>query len=208
MANEYANHEIRLSDADRERVVDRLRRATDEGRITLTEFEERAGQVYAAKYPSEMSSVTADLPALPTTPQDAVRPARSTEDLHASPAPKQARWSVQIMGGNERRGNWDVGNETKSLTIMGGQVLDLTEVEAQHVTITCFTLMGTTDIVVPDGAKVDMDGFILFGGVSNSTKVTGDSEMTVRIRAYGAMGGCEVRNLSKRQRKKRGLPPA
>ena len=46
--------EVRLSHAEREAYVERLKTAQDEGRITLDEFEERVGRVYAAKVGSEM----------------------------------------------------------------------------------------------------------------------------------------------------------
>lgn len=42
--------EIRISDADREQATGRLHTALAEGRITLVELDERAGQVYAARF--------------------------------------------------------------------------------------------------------------------------------------------------------------
>lgn len=206
MVPEDATPQIRMSDAERERVVDHLRSALNEGRISLGEFEERSAQVYAAKFASDVSAVTADLPSLPA-PLGRPGPVGRPQGLTTPTAGRRTRWAVQIMGGQDRRGNWDVGDELRSVTIMAGQELDLTEVAAEVVNITCFTLMGGTEIVVPDGAKVEVSGFMLFGGSSNNANTPGDSTMVVRVRAFGAMGGCEVRNLSKRQRKKRQLPP-
>jgi hypothetical protein len=57
------NEHVRASDADRERIVDRLRQAMDEGRLTLPEFDERLGRVYAAKTYGELTPLLADLPA-------------------------------------------------------------------------------------------------------------------------------------------------
>jgi len=194
--------EVRLSDADREIVIAQLREATDEGRITLLEFEERAGQAYGATFPSELIPLTADLPI-----RASELPSPKPVEVQADPIAKKTRWAVQIMGGNERRGNWCSDGQAKSITIMGGQVLDLTSVTAQAIDLTCYTLMGGTEIIVPDGAVVDFNGFILFGGTANETTPDGESEMVVRVRAFGAMGGCNVRNLKRRERKKRGLPP-
>jgi hypothetical protein len=56
---------IRASDAERESVVDVLRDAYTDGRLTLEEFEERTSAAYAAKTWTELRELTADLPAAP-----------------------------------------------------------------------------------------------------------------------------------------------
>lgn len=54
---------VRASDADREKVVDQLRLAMNEGRLSLHEFDERLQQVYAAKTYGELTPLLSDLPA-------------------------------------------------------------------------------------------------------------------------------------------------
>ncbi|UGT69349.1 DUF1707 domain-containing protein [Nocardia gipuzkoensis] len=54
---------VRASDADREKIVDQLRLAMNEGRLTLPEFDERLQQVYAAKTYGELTPLLSDLPA-------------------------------------------------------------------------------------------------------------------------------------------------
>lgn len=54
---------MRASDDDRQRVVDDLQRHTAAGRLTLDEFSERAGLVYAARTLADLAAVTRDLPA-------------------------------------------------------------------------------------------------------------------------------------------------
>jgi hypothetical protein len=54
---------LRASDADRERVVERLRRAQAEGRIDVFEFDERVAAAYAARTYADLEPLTADLPA-------------------------------------------------------------------------------------------------------------------------------------------------
>ncbi|HVL83272.1 MAG TPA: DUF1707 domain-containing protein [Pseudonocardia sp.] len=56
------NRELRAADSDRERVVERLRRAVGEGRLTIDEFEERAAAAYAARTYGELDILIADLP--------------------------------------------------------------------------------------------------------------------------------------------------
>ena len=53
---------LRASDADRQRVVAVLERHTSAGRLTLDEFSDRVGAVYAAATIGELALVTRDLP--------------------------------------------------------------------------------------------------------------------------------------------------
>ncbi|WP_159929034.1 MULTISPECIES: DUF1707 domain-containing protein [Nocardia] len=64
---------VRASDADREKIVDQLRHAMNQGRLTLPEFDERLQQVYSAKTYGELTPLLSDLPA-----QRESRPARGT----------------------------------------------------------------------------------------------------------------------------------
>ncbi|GAA2867077.1 DUF1707 domain-containing protein [Pseudonocardia halophobica] len=59
---------LRLSDADREAVADRIRAAAAEGRLTLEEADERQQAAYAAKVEADLIPLTADLPAPPPPP--------------------------------------------------------------------------------------------------------------------------------------------
>ena len=54
--------EPRISDADRERAVQRLSDAVTEGRLTVAEFDERVAAVPAARTASELVPHLADLP--------------------------------------------------------------------------------------------------------------------------------------------------
>jgi Domain of unknown function (DUF1707) len=56
---------IRASDQERESVVDVLRDAYTDGRLTLDEFEERTSSAYAAKTWTDLRKLTADLTAEP-----------------------------------------------------------------------------------------------------------------------------------------------
>ncbi|MFF7732262.1 DUF1707 domain-containing protein [Streptomyces sp. NPDC007984] len=55
--------EVRASYADRDRVVDVLRVAAGEGRLTLEELEERLEAALSARTVGELAALTADLPA-------------------------------------------------------------------------------------------------------------------------------------------------
>jgi hypothetical protein len=59
---------MRISDAERGKVQDRLRRAHDVGQLDLGEFDERVRSVWAARTRGDLDRVMADLPALPPEP--------------------------------------------------------------------------------------------------------------------------------------------
>ena len=56
---------IRASDQERESVVDVLRDAFTDGRLTFDEFEERTASAYAAKTWTQLRELTSDLPVQP-----------------------------------------------------------------------------------------------------------------------------------------------
>ena len=72
MAVRYAT--LRASDADRDAVADRLRRAAIEGRLDPDELDERLETALSAKTYGELDRLVADLPGVPATP----RPPRRT----------------------------------------------------------------------------------------------------------------------------------
>jgi hypothetical protein len=61
--------DLRASDADRERTVERLRTAALEGRLDSDELEERLAAAYGSRWCSELSALVADV-----TPPPAARP--------------------------------------------------------------------------------------------------------------------------------------
>ncbi len=66
MVNEPVRPEdLRISDVDRTRVQDQLRRAQEVGQLDITEFDERAKATWDARTRGELAKVVADLPDLP-----------------------------------------------------------------------------------------------------------------------------------------------
>ena len=65
--------DLRVSDAERQSVADRLRVAQEVGQLDIHEFDERVQSVWAARTRGELERVTADLP---TPPQAATASAR------------------------------------------------------------------------------------------------------------------------------------
>jgi hypothetical protein len=82
--------DMRASDADRQQTADRLRAALDEGRLDLSEYDDRLQRTYAAKTYAELKDVVADLPGAGQVP--AATPAGSP-DIYAG-ATQRWLWSL------------------------------------------------------------------------------------------------------------------
>ena len=63
MAAAAGRSRLRASHADREHVIDMLKAAFVQGRVTKDEFDVRVGQAFASRTYAELAAVTADLPA-------------------------------------------------------------------------------------------------------------------------------------------------
>jgi hypothetical protein len=72
---------LRASHADREHVIDTLKHAFVQGRLTKEELDSRVGDVLASRTYADLAALTADLPAGPPTAQ----PARK----HVTPRPRR-----------------------------------------------------------------------------------------------------------------------
>lgn len=177
---------ILASDAERDHTLTTLSAATAEGRLTLEEMVGRVDGTLTARTRGELAAITADLPA------EVAQTARR----------KPTRWLVGIMGGMDRKGRWRVARRCWVVNIMGGCDLDLraATVEDHDTDIVVFSLMGGSDIVVPEGLDVDLGGFAIMGG--NSLESPGPAPAadapTVRVRAYSLMGGTDVKTAPAR----------
>jgi hypothetical protein len=180
----------RASDAEREAVSERLRRAAADGRLTPEELDERLEAAYGARTRTELEELTLDLPAEGGEPP-AVAPSRE-------PAPaRRRRWIVNVLGGGDQRGRWYPGRELRVLSVLGGGNVDLTEavLEGDVVDITLIDILGGSDVIVPEGVRVEVDGFVLLGGgdVDLRGPEPGPGAPVVRVHRYGALGGGDVR---------------
>ncbi|MEU9148396.1 DUF1707 domain-containing protein [Streptomyces sp. NPDC048349] len=158
--------ELRASDADRDRVVERLRDAVAEGRLDMEEFEERLEAAYTSRTYAELEPLTRDLPA-----------AGGAAPLAAPVGAAGSSWpariggrgtstnAVAVMSGFQRKGVWTVPARFDAVAFWGGGELDLREANfaEREVVINCVAIMGGIQITVPPGVEVDVRGFGLMG---------------------------------------------
>lgn len=187
--------ELRVSDADRDRVAVVLREAHGQGRIPVDELEERLSAVYAAKTFGDLEPVTSDLP-----------------EVAAAAVPEPAgfkiggaarfKFSLAIMGGSGRSGNWVVPRRCLAVALMGGVKLDLREASfaGPEATIHVLAIMGGVEVVVPEDLLVEVSGLGLMGGVDHSANGPGaPGAPRVKVSGLALMGGFGA----KRRRRKR-----
>lgn len=161
--------QMRAADSDRERIAEILRQAVAEGRLDLSELDERVAQAYAARTYGELEPLVADLPVADAVPLPVLRsgPAADQGAAVAGPgAPRSSTTAVAVMSGFERKGRWAVGPTFTAVAFWGGGVVDLREADftAGHVKINAYAVMGGVEIIVPEHAHVDVSGIGVMGG--------------------------------------------
>jgi hypothetical protein len=85
--------ELRIGDAQREQAATRLSDEVGTGRLTLGEYEQRVGRVYAAHTASELAAVFADLPPAARTAPPGNGSSRTARSW---PAPVAAMWAPWV----------------------------------------------------------------------------------------------------------------
>ena len=208
---------MRIGDGDRQRVIDALSRHTGEGRLTLDEFAELAGRVYAARTRRDLDEALAGLP----DEVDIRRPAAAGDlapgpaDGDGSPATQGTtpaaprRRFVAIMGGSGARGRWRAPGRITAFAFWGHVKVDLRQavIDERVVEVTAWAIMGSVEVVVPEGIPVDLDGMVLMGGSSDHTQRSKVSPLPqaplVRVHARGLWGGVTARTSRRRSRSSR-----
>ncbi len=179
---------MRVGDAEREAVAQRLQQAFAERRLDDDEFDERMRAALTARTSTDLDKLTADLPA--TTPAGAPpRPAT---------APSTGGWVMAYKNSVCRAGRWRVPEHLTTVIYKGTGHIDLraAELTAALTTMTVVAYKSRVDVLVPPGVRVEMDGF----GVSKGWSEHEDSEIalpasapTVRIRGVAYKGTIESR---------------
>lgn len=149
-----AEPELRASYEDRDRVVEILRVAAGEGRLTAAELDERLDAALTARTNGQLAALTADLPE-----------AAGHADGVAARAKDVVRLDYQ--GGHAiRRGHWIVPRRMEIRAVGGTVKLDFTEavITAATLQIQAEVRGGRLVLVTRPGIEVDADGVAVHGG--------------------------------------------
>ncbi|MBD0292237.1 MAG: DUF1707 and DUF2154 domain-containing protein [Jiangellaceae bacterium] len=189
--------DLRCSDVDRDRVAEALRQAAGEGRLTLSELEERLAATFAARTYGDLEPITEDLPEGPyPVPQVAgYMPAWRRSTAAGLPASRSERITT-VLGDERRSGRWEVPSRLDVTCLVGEVVLDFTEAIVRHreVAVHVAALLGTVTLIVPDGIDVRMDlAASVLGETKQLTGPTTQGGPVYWIRGFVVLGSVVVR---------------
>lgn len=172
---------MRASDADRDRVVDVLRVAAGDGRLTADEFDERVGAALSSRTLGELAALTADLVAAPAGPGG------------RTPALASAKDAIRIdqRGGSVRRtGRWTVPRWLEVRSSWCDVVLDFTDAMITHDTLEIDMNVrgGSLTLVVGSGIVVEADSLkIRYTDLEIGPTSEPDAPVTLRVVLSGRM---------------------
>jgi hypothetical protein len=142
---------VRVSDRERDVVVQRVQAAFAEGRLDDTEFDERMRAALTARTRGDLDVLLADLPAETAAP---------------GPAPATAgrgpgRLAIALKSSVRRGGRWRVPEKYTAVVYKGSGWLDLraAELSGPVTTFVAVAYKSRVTILVPPGVRVEMTGF-------------------------------------------------
>ena len=175
--------ELRASHADRDRVVELLRVAAGDGRLTADELDERLEAALTARTQRELVLLTADLPGQP----GGLAPASAQRDVIR----------MRHKGGNARQvGQWVVPKRLELDVTGGNAVLDFTDavVSAPALEVDAQIRGGNLVFITRPGIEVDTSDVEIIGGSVIVRRQHGPRQATfLRVDVSGRMLGGNIR---------------
>jgi uncharacterized protein DUF1707 len=170
--------EMRASDADRDRVMEVLRVAAVDGRLTPDELEERLEAALSSRTLGELAALTADLAPGPGMPAAAMAQA---EDVIR----------IDQRGGSVRRtGRWVVPQRLELRSSWCDVWLDFTDALITHDTLRIDLNMrgGSLILVAGPGLVVDADSLrVRYADVKIRPAADPDAPVVLRVQLAGRM---------------------
>jgi Domain of unknown function (DUF1707) len=144
--------ELRASHEDRDRVVELLRMAAGDGRLTAEELDQRLEVALTARTYGELTALTSDLPASPA--------------LAAAAEPKDLVRVETHSGSARRDGRWVVPKRMEIRVTSGSVRLDFTEavITQPVLRIDAEVTSGSLTLITKPGIVVDADDVSIRSG--------------------------------------------
>jgi hypothetical protein len=149
--------QLRASHEDRDRVVELLRVAAGDGRLTADELDQRLEVALSARTYAELAVLTADLPATGAAVPVAIGPLPEPKDLVR----------IQCGAGNAvREGTWLVPRNMETNVTSGNVRLDFTEamITARTLRINADIRSGNLVLITKPGIVVETDDVAVRSG--------------------------------------------
>ena len=178
---------LRASHEDRDRVIEMLRVAAGDGRLTAEELDERVEIAFSARTYGELAALTSDLPA---TGQALAPPGPTAPALPKDLVRLEAR-----SGTLSRVGRWVVPRRIEARVTSGTIKLDFTEAAIAHRTIDIEAEVrsGNLTIITKPGIAVDTDDVaIRSGNVKVKAPWGNQVPITLQINVSGKVGSGNI----------------
>ena len=172
-------------DEDRQAAAEALQRACGEGRLTLEEFSDRVGAVWAADRTDQIAVATAGL----------AQPALVGSS-------RTVRRVINVIGEQRLSGRWRLPGRLRVVNLVGEVDLDLREVVVGQtlpdnvVEISVFSMIGEVNVTVPEGIEVDVGGVVLVGerDIRLAAVPRRVGTPLIRLHLFGLVGEVTVRS--------------
>jgi hypothetical protein len=174
---------LRVSDAEREHVVEVLQKAIGKGLISLDEFSERTDTALAAKTRGELNAVLVDLPGLV-----------HAENAPAATAPPQIELR-STMSSLKRSGPWVVPQRLLIRSRMGSTELDFTDavINTRQVEIELDVAGGSVELLFAENAGVTSSGVTMTMGKLEDKRPKESGTPQFVIKGAVRAGSVEIR---------------
>ena len=188
MDEEASRAGMRVGDRERRDVDTWLQRAHGDGVLTLTEYEERSAQCWAARTRGELDALVADLPEPSPAPEEpgtapvpVDRPRRRSALRRRAIGAAAA--AVAVFGAVQVAASTDAG------AVFGSRVV---QVAADQDSVDVGVLFGSVQVVVPPDARVTTRGVILFGSTDCNAACNGSGTRAVTVSGSGGFGSVDI----------------
>ncbi len=192
--SETDNPDIRIGDAERERAVEVLKEAAADGRLTLSELDERIDATLRSVTRADLRDVLMDL-----VPNETIRELLGLQSTLAQLAPG-SRWDdpLVLMAHWEdvtRRGEWDIPPFLETHSVAASVVLDFTAARFGAPVIDISHFGGAGDLVLIVSKQHGVNTDRVTGGLgrvrnkANPRSETGQPQLLVR----GSLGLGNIR---------------
>jgi len=176
--------ELRASHEDRDKVVELLRIAAGDGRLTAEELDDRLEVAMTARTYGELVAVTRDLPAGSGFIMDA-----------SAPKPKELVRIDCHSGSARRDGRWVIPGRIEVRVTSGRVTLDFTEavVSQRSLTIDAEVHSGSLTLLTKPGVVVDTDDVaVRSGSVKVRTPWPPDVPVLLQVQMSGQVGSGSI----------------
>jgi hypothetical protein len=186
--------EVRVGDRERRAVDEQLQAALSDGVLTLSEYDERAGQCWAARTRTDLDVLLRDLPQ-----------AQPTARPHASPVDVGPCSVAAVLSDSELDVPVLPGQPVQATAVLGTATVDLRREDLPaEVHVRATAVLGEVKVRVPQGSTVHLTGSAVLGERATKAGPATAGGSVVHVHATAVMGSVEVEDPPRRG----GLVPA